>query len=110
MIKDAVFFTEKQGRSDMLSLIVKNRSFNSEISAKQSLVETLVGFSRCREKNDIKKEEQGLRDLKPKCLLTESPQSNCRRAREEWFPCKRKYFWGDGKIGLKVGSVVPVGL
>lgn len=36
MIKDAVFFTEKQGRSDMLSLIVKNRSFNSEISAKQS--------------------------------------------------------------------------
>ena len=34
MIKDTVFFTEKQGRGDMLSLIVKNRSFNSEISAK----------------------------------------------------------------------------
>jgi len=31
------------------------------------------------EKNDIKNKEQGLRDLKPKCLLTESPQSNCRR-------------------------------
>ena len=34
MIKDAVFFTEKQRRSDMLNIIVKNRSFYSEISAK----------------------------------------------------------------------------
>ena len=34
MIKNAVFFIEKQGRSDMLSLTVNNRSFNSEISAK----------------------------------------------------------------------------
>lgn len=34
MIKDAGFFTEKQGRSDMLNIIVKNRSFYNEISAK----------------------------------------------------------------------------
>ena len=34
MIKDVVFFTEKQGRSDMLNIIVKNRSFYPEISAK----------------------------------------------------------------------------
>lgn len=41
MIKDAVFFTEKQGRSDMLSLIVKNRSFNSINISKTDLSKKL---------------------------------------------------------------------
>ena len=48
MIKDAVFFTEKQGRSDMLNIIVKTEVFTLKYQQNRLKQETLVGFSRGR--------------------------------------------------------------
>lgn len=69
MIKDAVFFTEKQGRYAEYNrkrpkFLLWNIS-KTDLNKKLFLDSAEVG-----EKNDIKKKEQGLRDLKPKCLLT----------------------------------------